>query len=99
MPQYLNLPIYNEKQHNSICKKGSNMLLTTATSYVTYPVVVIKVEAVKCRTLIDTGVGSSYVSSKLISRLNEKPIRKESKRIETLMHSVVETRIMNLHYK
>ena len=80
----------NEKHHTSICRKGTNMLLTTNTSHVTYPVVVIEVEGVKCRALIDTGAGSSYVSSKLISRLNKKPIRKESKRIETLMHSVVQ---------
>ena len=66
------------------------MLLTTNTIHVTYPVVVIEVEGVKCRELIDTGAGSSYVSSKLISRLNKKPIRKESKRIETLMHSVLQ---------
>ena len=71
-------------------KKGSNMLLTTNTIHVAYPVVAIEEEGVKCRVLIDTGAGSSYVSSKLISRLNKKPIRKESKRIETLMHSVVQ---------
>ena len=62
----------------------------------------IELEGVKCTALIDTGAGSSYVSSKLISRLNKKPIRKESKRIETLMHSVlqktaIEIQIMNLH--
>ena len=56
---------------------------------VTHPVVAIEVEGVKCRALIDTGTGGSYASSKLISRLYEKTIRKESKRIETLMHSVV----------
>ena len=67
----------------------------------------IEVEGVKCRALIDTGAGSSYVSSKLISRLNKKTIHKESKRIETLMHPVVqntaihelqlEIQIMNSH--
>ena len=46
--------ICNEKHITSICKKGSNMLLTTNTIYVTYPVVVIEVECVKCRALIDT---------------------------------------------
>ena len=65
------------------------MLLTTNTIHVTYPVVVTEVENVKCRTLIDTGAGRSYVSSKLITGLNKRKIRKESKRIETLMHSVV----------
>ena len=65
------------------------MLLTTNTSLVTYPVLVIQVEGLKCRALIDTGAGSSYASSKLINKINKKPIRRETKRIETLMHSVV----------
>ena len=81
---------FNEKDHTCICKKGSNMLLTTNTIHVTYPLVVIEVEGVKCRALIDTGAGSSHVLSKLISRLNKKPIREESKRTETLIHSVVQ---------
>ena len=92
--------ICNEKHHTCICKKGSNMLLTTNTIPVTYLVVAIEVEGVKCRALIDMGAGSSYVSSKLISRLNKKPIRKESKRIGTLMHSVVQkTAIYELKIK
>ena len=82
--------ICNEKHHTSICKNGSNMLLTTNTIHVTYPVVVIEVEGVKCTALIDTGAGSYYLSSKLISRLNKKPIRKERKRIEALIHSVLQ---------
>ena len=64
------------------------MLLTTNTSLVTYPVLVIEVEGVKCRALTDTGAGSSYASSKLINKIKKKPIRTENKRIETL-HSVV----------
>ena len=35
-------------------KNGSNMLLTTNTIHVTYPVVVIEVDGVKCAALIDT---------------------------------------------
>ena len=65
------------------------MLLATNTSLITYPVLVIEVEGLKRRALIDTGAGSSYVSSNLINKINKKPIRRESKRIETLMHSVV----------
>ena len=65
------------------------MLLTANTIHVTYPVVMIQVKGVKCRALIDRGAGSSYVSSKLINRLHKKPIRKNSKRIETLMHLFV----------
>ena len=78
-----------EKHHTSMCEKGSDILLTTNTSLVTYPVSVIEVEGVKCRALIDTGAGSSYASSKLINKINKKPIHRESKRTETVMHSVV----------
>ena len=70
------------------------MLLITNTSHVTYPVVV-KVEGVKCTALIDTVAVSSYVSSKLISRLNKKQIRKESKRIETLVDPIVQKTAIN----
>ena len=65
------------------------MILTTNTSLVTHPVLVIEVEGTICRALIDTGAGSLYASSKLISKINKKPIPKESKRIKTLMQSVV----------
>ena len=77
------------KNTTLICKKGSNVLLTTNTIHVTYSVVVTEVDGVKCRALINTGAGSSYVSSSLIIRLNKKPVRKESIRIETLMHLVL----------
>ena len=69
------------------------MLLTTNASLVTYPVLAIDVEGVKCRALIDTGTGSSYASSKLINKINKKPICRESKRIKTLMHSEVKKEI------
>ena len=91
-----------EKHHTSICEKSSNMLLTTNTSLVTYPVLVIEVEGVKCRVLIDTGAGSPYASSKLLNKINKKPIRREIKRIETLMHSVVkktDLSVRNWRYK
>ena len=77
-----------EKHHTSISEKGSNMLLTSNTNLVTYPVLVIEAESVKCRALIHTGAGSSYASSKLLNKINKKPIPRETKRIQTLMHSV-----------
>ena len=52
----------------------------------------IEIEGVNCRALIDTWAGSSYFTTKLISTSNKKPVLKESKRIETLMHSVVQKR-------
>ena len=42
-----------------------------------YPVVVVEVDGFRCRALLDTGTGSSYVSTTLISKLNRKPDRKE----------------------
>ena len=75
------------KHHTSICEKTSNVLLTTNDNRVTYPLVVIDIEGIKCRTLIDTGAGASYASSTLIDRINKKPIRKQYKRIETIMGS------------
>ena len=74
-------------------KKCKNVI-NKKTSHMTHPVVVSEVEGVKCRALIDTGAKSSYISSKLISRLNKKTIRKESKPIETLMHSVVQKTVI-----
>ena len=65
------------------------MLLATDTRLVTYPVLVLEVEGGNYRALIDTGLGSSYASSKLINKVNKKAIRRESKRTDTLMHSVV----------
>ena len=75
------------KHHTSICEKTSNVLLTTNDNHVTYPLVIIDIEGIKCRALIDTGAGASYASSTLIDRINEKLIRKQYKRIETIMGS------------
>ena len=63
----------------------SNVLLTTNDNHVTYPLVIIDIEVIKCRALTDTGAGASYASSTLIDRINKKPIRKQHKRIETIM--------------
>ena len=44
---------------------------------VTYPVVVVEVNGIRCRALLDTGAGSSYASAALIERLHIRPRRKE----------------------
>ena len=54
---------------------------------VIYPVVVVKVNNIPCRALLDTGAGSSYASSALLGKLNLRRIRRETKRIELMMHS------------
>ena len=52
-----------------------------------YPVVVVDVDGIRCRALLDTGAGSSYASAALISKLNRKPDRREYKTIEMMMTS------------
>ena len=74
------------KHHTSICEKTSNVLVTTNDNHVTYPLVT-DIEGIKCRALIDTGAGASFASSTLTDRINKKPIRKQYKRIKTIMGS------------
>ena len=63
--------------------------------FTTNPVLEIEVECVKSRALIDTWAGSSNAFSNLINKINKKPIRRESKRIQTLMHSVAKKTKIN----
>ena len=63
------------------------MLLTTNEGHVTYPVVIVEIEGVKCRALLDSAAGSSYVSSSLISIINKKPTRRDTKLIDTFSSS------------
>ena len=51
------------------------------------PVVLVKVNEVMCRALIDSGAGSSYASAKLINALEVKPSEIKSQRIDMLMTS------------
>ena len=39
----------------------------------------------KCHALIDTRAGASFASSTLIDGINKKPIRKQYKRIDTII--------------
>ena len=71
------------KHHTSICdrpKSGdqqTDRIMMTTEGSVTYPVVVVKVNGIKCRALLDTGAGSAYASSTLIDRLDIDDSRKE----------------------
>ena len=70
---------------------------------VTHPVVVLLVDGVKSRALLDTGAGSSYVLAGLISIPKKKTIRKETKHMEMMMNSttknieVFKVQIENVH--
>ena len=52
-----------------------------------FPVVVVKVNGVECRALIDSGAGSSYASAKLIETLGLRPTETKTSRIDMLMTS------------
>ena len=51
----------------------------------TYPVVAVEVEGVKCRALLDTGAGSSYASAALLNRISTRKRTKEVRKIEMLL--------------
>jgi hypothetical protein len=92
-----NCQLCNQKHHTSICTKEQKPLLTTTESSdipLAYPVVVVNVEGVKCRALLDTGAGSSYASAALLNRLTNRKRHKEIRRVEMMLGAV--TREMEL---
>ncbi|PFX13976.1 hypothetical protein AWC38_SpisGene21906 [Stylophora pistillata] len=52
---------------------------------VTYPVVVVEVECVKCRALLGTGAVGSYASAALLNRIPTRKRAKEVRKIEMLL--------------
>ena len=54
-----------------------------------YPVVIVLINVIKCRALLDTGIGSSYISSTTANLLRKPPVRQETKLIEMMMMSSV----------
>ena len=51
--------------------------------------IVVKVDGITCRALIDTGAGSSYASAKLLDLLKKKPSETKTKRVDMLISSRV----------
>ena len=80
---------YNCKRrhHTSICDKledGQRLMCQPNGNDVVYPVVVVEIEGVKCRALLDTGSGSSFASSTLLNTIGKKPVRQEFKSLEMM---------------
>ena len=50
-----------------------------------YPVVVVEVEGVKCRALLDTDAGGSYASAALLNRISTRKRTKEVRKIAMLL--------------
>lgn len=73
------------KHHTSVCdkaKRQGDVLLTTREQGVIHPVVIVSVEGVLCRALLDIGAGSSYVSLQLIETIRKKPVKKETRQMD-----------------
>ena len=82
-----------QKHHTSICDNAprSEGLLTAHLSdktEVVYPVVLVNVDGIKTRALLDTRVASSYASKQLINALHQKPAETQTKRIEMMLGSM-----------
>ena len=83
------------KHHTSICtapvntNPGPEPLLSAQESSdsVIYPMVIVRVNGVACRALLDTCAGSSYVSSGLIEKAGLKFSHVYKKRIEMMLHT------------
>ena len=91
----------NKKHRTSICDSDhstptqrSEGLLTAHQRdklEVVYPVVLVKVNRIKTRALLDTGAGSSYTSAQLIHALRIKPGEIQTKSIEMMLGSMTTT--------
>ena len=78
----------NGRHPTSICDRDSQqMLLAAGEGAVIYFVMVVDVDGIKCRALLDTDAGSSYASAALIKKLGKQPSRMEHKRIDMMMCS------------
>ena len=82
------------KHYTSICDRLGEQLMTATSmgnSVVIHPVVVVEVQGVKCRELLDTGPGSSYASAPLWDRLRIQPHQREVRQIEMMLRAVTKT--------
>ena len=53
--------------------------------------VIVDVNGIKCRALLDTGATSSYASAYLLNHLNVKPTQRIKRRIQTITGTVNKT--------
>lgn len=79
-----------QRHHTSICNNSSTdgLLLTTqpeSSNKVIYPVVVVEVEGVQCRALLDTGAGRSYASAALLDLVKSRPRQSQVRTIEMML--------------
>ena len=61
---------------------------------IVHPVVIVDVEGVMCRALLDTGAGSSYASAALLDKLPKRESKRETRKVEIMLGTT--TREMEL---
>ena len=61
------------------------MTATQDREKVCHPIVLVKVNGVTCRALLDTGATVSYASGYLLDRLKLRPTRMHTRRIQTIV--------------
>ena len=85
-----------QRHHTSICDGAAQLMTATSSrdDAVVYPVVVVEVEGVRCRALLDTGAGRSYASAPLLDRVGAKPGKQQVRKIEMILG--VDTREVEL---
>ena len=86
-----------QKHHSSICDRSTTAGRQTTTrggvaltatqegEKVCHPVVLVKLNGVTCRALLDTGATASYASGYILDRLNLVPSRTLTRQIQTIV--------------
>ena len=73
------------RHHTSICDQTEQFLGASSNSSVIHPVVIVQVGGYKCRALLDTGAGSSYISAALLDQIPKKCCKKEIRKIDMIL--------------
>jgi hypothetical protein len=79
-----------KRHHTSICDKQTNeerkiALTANGVGEGVFPVVLLKVDGITTRALIDSGSNSSYVSAKVADMMSKKPSESMTRQVEMLM--------------
>ena len=71
--------------HTSICDKTEVALTANGSSEGVFPMVLVKVDDITTRALVDSGSNSSYVSAIVADMMRKKPSKSTTRRVEMLM--------------
>ena len=74
------------RHHSSICNAGKTKAMATKVSDEgVFPILVVYLNGIMTRALVDSGSGTSYISAHLAKMLNVKPSRYTSSRVEMMV--------------